>query len=453
MDGDITRLPGNLSDKVSHLLTIGQEFGQYKVLDLVGRGGMGEVYAVRHSVIDTLHALKLIRPEILERSEAPQRFRREAQVMAKLRHENIIQVDDFGITNGLTWFRMELLPGGAFEFGKGSSLDDVLQSSGPIPEGHVKRMLTEVLKGLSYAHGMGVVHRDLKPANLLISDSGHIKIADFGLVRLAGADWLQSQVQITVAQSMADLDVTRLDDSAEGRAGSETRALLGTFEYMSPEQKRGEEADCRSDLDSIGLIAYRMLTGETTMGFELPSELVEGLDPDWDIWIRKAVATRLERRFTDAIEMLESIPGNEKVEPAVVTKEFARKATPAASVKTTDKAFNPKGMDSRARAKAMFAFMHLDASHAYLSGDEKQKKFESWLISNCSDTDRVVREQKAGPPEPTPAGIQLQAERLAKAKDQVGGTLWKELHQSDPAIEYMTMTDRIRLLADRMAQE
>ncbi len=149
-------------------------------------------------------------------------------------------------------------------------------------------LLTQILSGLAYAHEQGVIHRDLKPDNLLLDAQGQIKITDFGLVSLAGADWLQSKVQLTVAQSMADPDATTLGESGSG--GSSTKALLGTYAYMSPEQKRGEPADERSDLYAVGLIAFRMLTGDEAPGFDLPSEIVPELDPAWDRWIKRAIA-------------------------------------------------------------------------------------------------------------------------------------------------------------------
>lgn len=313
-DDDLTRLPESNSAKPAQVLSKGQVFGQYRVEDLVGRGGMGEVYAVTHTMLDTRHALKVIRPEILEHAEAPQRFRREAQVMAKLRHPNIIQVDDFGTTDDLTWLRMELLDGCASVCEGKSSLAEVLLSGVPLDPALVSDWLGQILQGLHYAHESGVVHRDLKPANLLINEDGHLKIADFGLVRLVGEDWLQSQVQETVARSIADPDVTRLEVEGESSKGTGTSALLGTFEFMSPEQKRGAEVDHRSDLYAIGLIAYRMLTGETTIGFDLPSDLVDGLDTSWDDWVRKATATKVERRFQSAAEMLDAQPKKRNLE-------------------------------------------------------------------------------------------------------------------------------------------
>jgi len=327
MQDDQTRLPEDSNHSAA--LNAGQDFGQYKVLRLLGRGGMGEVYEVEHPVLKKRYALKLVNEEIMSRPEAVQRFQREAQVMANLEHPNIVKVDDFGETDGRTWLRMELVGGGAAERAEsgdlrpeeGGSLADLL-SSEPLAESLVVELLKKILNGLSYAHEQGVVHRDLKPSNILLQSSENLcvhlaslsgkkiipKITDFGLVRLAGEQWLQSQVQLTVARSIADPDKTHLDNEHSGSGGTSTQALLGTFEFMSPEQKEGLEAGPASDLFSLGLIAFRMLTGQKSPGFEMPSEIVSGLNPAWDGWMKKALAQDVGRRFASAAEMMKALP-------------------------------------------------------------------------------------------------------------------------------------------------
>ncbi len=206
-DTNQTRLPDE--SPAASLLKAGQQFGQYKVLRLLGRGGMGEVYEVEHGMLQTKHALKIINPEIVNRPDAKERFKREAQVMARLRHPNIVQVDDFGETDGRIWLRMELVSAEGAAASGILSLADLIKSE-PLQESVIVNLLNQILDGLSYAHQQGIVHRDLKPANLLSDSAGNVKITDFGLVSLAGADWLQSHVQLTVARSMADSDANTL---------------------------------------------------------------------------------------------------------------------------------------------------------------------------------------------------------------------------------------------------
>jgi len=306
-----------------NLLSAGQQFGQYKVIRLLGRGGMGEVYEVEHTVLHRRYALKLIRPEVLDRPSAAERFRREAQVMNHLEHSNIVQVDEFGESEGHTWLRMGLIEGATLDeeavgfrcLGgrKVTSLEDLMTGQ-PLPEALVVELLKQILDGLAYAHGKGAIHRDIKPSNILLQPNSlqpdHIqaKITDFGLVHMAGEDWVQSQVKLTVARSMADPETTRLDNDSSGSTGTSTQALLGTFEFMAPEQREGKGAVPASDLYAVGLIAFRMLTGQKTLGFDLPSELIDGLDPRWDNWVRKALAPDLPRRWSDAHDMLGAIP-------------------------------------------------------------------------------------------------------------------------------------------------
>lgn len=331
MDDDLTRLPESHSPTEA-LLENDSYFGPYRIVGLLGRGGMGEVYEAEHRDLHTRHALKLINPEIVGRSDAKERFKREARVMARLRHPHIVHVDDFGELDGRIWLRMDLMDGWGYQGKTYHSLQDLMREKGALPESLVRRLLGEILDGLGFAHDAGVVHRDLKPANLLFDEEGRVKITDFGLVSLAGADWLQSQVQLTVARSMADPDATRLEMEGSS-AGTSTQALLGTYAYMSPEQKKGSEVDARSDLYAVGLIGFQLLTGEETPGFEMPSDLVQDLDPGWDDWVKLALASRVDRRFSDAKTMKESLLGYNKSHhsateappplPANLDKDFA----------------------------------------------------------------------------------------------------------------------------------
>lgn len=317
MDEDKTRLDwgGEPADGGGGLsLEPGSLFGHYKIIKELGRGGMGEVYHVEHEVLGREYAIKFIHGEVLHQPNALERFRREARVMAGLNHPGILQVDEYGETEGRPWLRMELIQGRPAGEQSLVSLGDLIQSrNGRLEADEVRALLDALLEALSYAHDRGVVHRDLKPGNILLTEQG-IKVADFGLVQLAGESWFQDQVKLTVMRSLSlGQEETLLESGSKAgfRAGS-ARALLGTFDYMSPEQKEGNPVDGRSDLYSIGIMTYRMLTGEKTLGMRRPSELVQGLDSAWDHFVITALESQADRRFASARVMREALPGSMK---------------------------------------------------------------------------------------------------------------------------------------------
>lgn len=244
------------------LLSANLTFGQYRIIRLLGRGGMGEVYEAEHTTLERRYGLKLLPQDFASRPEAVARFRREAKVMANLEHPNIVRVDEFGETDGRYWLRMELVHGVAASrqsTGACVSLADLAADhGGRITEQEFIPILQQLLEGLACAHSKGVVHRDLKPSNVLLESSASgiikVKISDFGLACVVGEDFIRTQAQLSVSRSMGNLPTVGVEKSIgrertllEGE-GTSTRALLGTYEYMAPEQKRGEEADARSDV-------------------------------------------------------------------------------------------------------------------------------------------------------------------------------------------------------------
>lgn len=293
-------------------LAAGQTLGQYRIVRPLARGGMGEVYEVEHQVLRRRYALKLLPADFAGQSGALARFEREAQVMANLEHPNIIRVDDFGETGGRYWLRMELAGG----VGKNSefriqdsegnsqksivSLQDLADArGGRIPQEELVGILKQILEGLAYAHKHGAIHRDLKPSNILFS-GGTAKIADFGLVRLVGEEWVRSQAQVSVQRSMSIGDARTMQRDPD--EGTSTRSMLGTYEYMSPEQKRGEEATAQSDIYAVGLMAYRLLTGRG-LSMKTPSQILRWLVPDWDGLVARALEEEPGERWPNAAAM------------------------------------------------------------------------------------------------------------------------------------------------------
>ncbi len=264
-------------------------FPGYEVLRLLGRGGMGAVYQARQIELDRLVAIKLLPLEISVDKDFADRFRREARAMAKLNHPHIITVFDFGQTSdGHLFFAME--------FVEGANLHDVIHGPGLAPD-QALSIAAQVCTALAYAHGKGVVHRDIKPANVMIGTDGQVKVADFGLARLT-------------------------DTSATDFGHTMTGTVMGTPDYMAPEQKRGMNVDHRADIYSLGVMLYEMLCRETPQGaFELPSHRT-GCDPRLDAIVLKAMQQTPDRRYQSTQEMKADV-------------ESARSPLPAASLPPT----------------------------------------------------------------------------------------------------------------------
>jgi serine/threonine-protein kinase len=194
-------------------LQSGDHLREYRVIRLLGRGGMGQVYEVEHEVLDRRFALKILPEELSRRPGFLRRFRDEARVMANLQHPHIVSVGDSGTEDGRYFLRMELVEGldlGPFGLaGRARTLGELAGAGdGKIEQSLVAEILAQVLEALAYAHGRGVVHRDVKPGNILLAEGAgesrvRVKVSDFGLVRLVGAEWLRSQAERSVSRSMS----------------------------------------------------------------------------------------------------------------------------------------------------------------------------------------------------------------------------------------------------------
>jgi serine/threonine-protein kinase len=216
-----------------------REMGSYRLGDLLGRGGMGEVYRATHRMLARPAAIKLIRSEVPDAQVATVRFRREAEAAARLRSPHTVALYDFGVTEeGRLYLVMELL--------EGVTLDMLVRQHGPLPPSRVIHVLRQVCDSLEEAHAAGLVHRDIKPANIHLGQVGReydfVKVLDFGLVK-----------------SVTGPSVEESHASAVG-------VTPGTPAYMAPEIASGAEVDGRADLYSLGCVAYYLLTG--TLVFE-----------------------------------------------------------------------------------------------------------------------------------------------------------------------------------------
>ena len=264
----------------------GTTLGQYKIIRLLGRGGMGEVYLAEHAILTTRHAVKLLPAERSGDVGFLSRFHDEARVMATLTHSGIVHVIHADESAGRHYLVMDFV--GADDGDEPLDLEEALAEApdGRLAPETVARLGKQICEAVEAAHANGVVHRDLKPANVLLTsrdlDRAQVRVTDFGLARLLGEDWLRSRVDTSIRNSLSLVGNARTVDRPRAERSS-TGAILGTYEYMSPEQRAGIEADARSDIFSFGVMLYRMITGKRLVGrAKAASRVVEGLDEGWD---------------------------------------------------------------------------------------------------------------------------------------------------------------------------
>jgi serine/threonine-protein kinase len=291
-----------------------QQVGQYRLMRRLGNGAMGEVYLAQHRLLHRPCAVKLIRPEQAGSEDWLLRFEREVQAMAQLTHPNTVEVYDFGRTEDDSFFyAMEYLPG--------KTLDALVRAHGPLPAGRVIYFLRQICGALAEAHDKGLVHRDVKPGNMIVCERGGaqdvVKILDFGLVHMQ-TDVGASETAHRPARPSSALLSRRPKRSTVEKGAEEVwrltgvGQLLGTPAYMSPEQVRQEKPDARSDIYSLGGVAFYLLTGKPPFERDTlealfrahleasPPRLRERLpraDPDLEEIIARCLEKSPERRF------------------------------------------------------------------------------------------------------------------------------------------------------------
>ena len=258
----------------------------YELFEALGAGGFGRVYRVRDLHLEREVALKVLHPYLTAEPPVVERFRREAQLAARLHHPNIVDIYDIAGRAGLLWYTMEYV--------KGPNLAQLVEREGPLPLDLVLQMLHQALLALAHAHGAGLVHRDIKPENLLLAPDGTLRITDFGLA---------------------------LALRGEGRFGGAT-SQSGTPQFASPEQLLGERVDQRSDFYSLAAVAYFILLGETPFPGGTPEQILarqtadrfpalharrSDVPPALESVLQRALRNEVEARYPSAAEFLQAL--------------------------------------------------------------------------------------------------------------------------------------------------
>lgn len=297
------------TDELSSLQS-GMNIGNLHIVSFIGKGAIGEVYLAQHEILGEQFAVKVI-PRGFAPEEAAEAFKHAAQIQIRLDHPYIVRVDDMGEEEMFYWLRMEYIEGDLTAKNMPiRTLDDLMcQNNGLLTEEEICYYMYYLLIGLDHAHVQGVVHADLKPANVMLVADG-VKLSELGVTDLIGHAW----DDFHLLRQNPLMEPTPFDP-LPGYSRL-LPALLSTFEYYSPEQHAGKHPDVQSNLYTVGLMAYRMLTGRRCVSMDPPSSVIPGINPQWDAWIMQALAYDPECRFRSAAAMLQAMPGLEVSEGA-----------------------------------------------------------------------------------------------------------------------------------------
>jgi len=399
---------------------INQTLGHYRVVEEVGSGGMGVVYRAHDVRLDRDVALKVIRLGALNNSSTRERFRKEALLLSKLCHPNIAQVYDFDSQDGVDFLIMEYV--------KGNTLANTIKG-GPVPEEIAITFGIQIASALENAAEAGIVHRDLKPSNTMITIKGDVKVLDFGLARLLRSD---------------DVNITESYDSAEG--------VVGTLPYMAPEQLKGEPADFRSDVYSLGAVLYEASTGRRPFDSRISTGLISdilnkspeplrqqnpNLSLGFESIVMRCLAKEPRHRYQNAGEVrvaLDSVRGSAGMVPAKMQSVKSRSLIVFAVVavllltiwfgmvatwRSSKRA--PKVSASVVNQLAVLPLSNKD-------GSSEELAFDNGLVETL--TSRLTQLSKDHPLQVVPAS-EVRAKgvtNLEEAREQFGSTLGLQLN-------------------------
>src|SRR4051812_23676768 len=320
--------------------------GRYEIGELLGRGGMAEVHIGRDGRLGRSVAVKMLRPDLARDPSFQARFRREAHSAASLNHPSVVAVYDTGEDQ----YAGNPVPYIVMEYVEGSTLRELMSSGSRLVPERALEIVDGVLNALSYSHQHGIIHRDIKPGNVMLSRAGDVKVMDFG-----------------IARAVADQSATM----------TATSAVIGTAQYLSPEQARGEKVDSRSDLYSTGCLLYELLTGrppfvgDSPVSVALqhvredpapPSSIDPDISPAVDAIVMRALAKDREERYQDADEMRADIrralAGQTVIAPAP-TATTQRVTPPPAATATFPAMDDDAGRNNRGGRGLAYALLGL----------------------------------------------------------------------------------------------
>lgn len=277
--------------------------GRYELIEKIGEGGMAVVYKAKCRLLNRYVAIKILRPEFTKDAQFVENFKRESQAAAGLQHQNIVSVYDVGKEGNIHFIVMELIDG--------RPLSDLINEHGPFDYRDAMEITKQVASALSLAHKNNIIHRDVKPHNIMITKDGIAKLADFGIAKAV---------------------------SSSTMVANETSRIIGSVHYFSPEQARGSYVDERSDIYSLGIVLYEMLTGQVPFDGDNPvqvalmhindditppSQLAHGIPPSLEKLVMKATDKYQTNRYKNAEEVLEELNNIDFVTKMVGTSVFA----------------------------------------------------------------------------------------------------------------------------------